>query len=146
LFLGLAALSIAAMTLGLLVSTLATKLEHAVAIITATSIAQIALNGVTSDLSQPSLISWIADLLPDRWGLAAAASSIDLRGINQGHPTQVGADAIWGHSSGQWIQNVAVLGLLSAVFFIVAAWRLHARLRPPRAAARRLRPSRRTGR
>ena len=132
LFLGLAALSISAMSLGLLVSTLATKLEHAVAIITATSIAQIALNGVTSDLSHTSPISLLAGALPDRWGLAATASSIDLRGINQGHPTRVSADALWAHSSGQWLQDVAALALLSAGFFMLAACRLHVRLRPPK--------------
>jgi ABC transport system ATP-binding/permease protein len=132
LFLSLAALSVAAMTLGLLVSTLARKLEHAVAIITATSIAQIALNGITSDLSVNSVPSAIADLLPDRWGLAAAASSIDLRGIDAGHGTGIGPDALWTHTSGQWFQDVAVLGLLSAGCFALAAWRLNARLRPAR--------------
>lgn len=130
LFLGLAALSVAAMTLGLLVSTLARKLEHAVAIITATSIAQIALNGVTSDLSTSSVTSAIAGLLPDRWGLAAAASSVDLRGINAGHVTAVSADPLWTHTSGQWFQDVAALALLSAGYFALAAWRLNTRLRP----------------
>jgi ABC-type multidrug transport system ATPase subunit len=132
LFISLAVLSVAAMTLGLLLSTLAGKLEHAVAMVTATSIAQIALNGVTSHLAKLSPTSALAAILPDRWGLAAAASSIDLRGINQGHPTQVSADALWRHSSGQWSQDLAALGLLSALFFGLAAWRLHTRLRPRR--------------
>ncbi len=132
LFLSLAALSVAAMTLGLLLSTLASKLEHAVAMVTATSIAQIALNGVTSHLAKFSVTAALAAVLPDRWGLAAAASSIDLRGINQGHPTQVSADALWRHSFGQWSQDLAALGLLSAVFFGLAVWRLHTRLRPRR--------------
>ena len=136
LFLGLAALSVAAMTLGLLVSAMATKLEHAVAMVTATSIAQIALNGVTANLDKISPTSILAGLLPDRWGLAAAASSVDLRGINQGHVTQVSADALWRHSSGQWLQDLAALALLSAVFFAMAVWRLHTRLRPREAPSR----------
>jgi ABC transport system ATP-binding/permease protein len=139
LFLGLAALSAAAMTLGLLVSALATKLEHAVALITATSIVQIALNGITSDLSTTPALGAGAALLPDRWGLAAAASSIDLRGINdKSAVTSVSADALWSHSLGQWSWDMAALAILSAVFFALAAWRLHARLRPP--AARRRGP------
>lgn len=137
LFICLAALSVAAMTLGLLISAMATKLEHAVAFVTATSIAQIALNGVTSHLSKTSLTSVFAALLPDRWGLAAAASSIDLRGINLGHPTQVSADALWDHSFGQWFQDLTALAVLSVLFFALAVWRLHTRLRPEKAVRRR---------
>lgn len=137
LFLSLAALSMAAMTLGLLLSAMATKLEHAVALVTLTSIAQIALNGITSDLSSTSVTSVFAGLLPDRWGLAAAASSIDLRGINQHQPTQVSGDALWLHSFGQWSQDLGALALLSGLFFTLAVWRLHTRLRPPKPARRR---------
>ena len=90
LFAGLAALTIAAISLGLLISTVFTKLEHAVALVTATSIAQIALNGVTSDLSTPSLTSWPAVILPDRWGVAAAASSVNMSGIERGNRALAG--------------------------------------------------------
>jgi hypothetical protein len=137
LFLSLAALSVAAMTLGLCVSTLAAKLEHAVALVTLTSIVQIALNGITSDLSQKSASSVLAALLPDRWGVAAAASSMDLQGINAHHPTQVSADALWQHSASQWSQDLAALACLSVLFFAAATWRLHRRLRPARSAPRR---------
>jgi hypothetical protein len=136
LFLGLAALTVAAMTLGLLVSALSGKLEHAVALVTLTSIFQIALNGVTSDLSG-SALSVVAWPLPDRWGLAATASSVNLQGINIRTPYQVSADALWHHTSGQWLWDVAVLGILSVVFFALAVWRLRCRLRPRRPALRR---------
>lgn len=138
LFIGLAALSVTAMSLGLLVSTMAAKLEHAVALVTLTSIVQIALNGITSELSTTSPTAIFAALLPDRWGVAAAASSIDLRGINAHHPTQVGTDALWQHSSGQWLWDLTALGVLSAVSFVLAVLRLRRRLRPPgQARARR---------
>ena len=127
LFLSLAALSVTAMTLGLLVSTIAAKLEHAVALVTAISIAQIALNGITSDLSKASPMSWLSGLFPDRWGLAAAASSVDLRGINR---TLVSPDHLWDHTSGQWSADVAALTVLGVAYFALAAWRLHAKLRP----------------
>ena len=130
LFIGLAALSVAAMTLGMLISTLASKLEHAVALVTATSIAQIALNGVTSDLSKPSITSVLAGLLPDRWGLAAAASSVDLRGIDEANRALASNDALWTHSAGQWLQDLAAMSVLAAVFFALAAFRLNRKLRP----------------
>ena len=126
LFLSLGALSVTAMTLGLLVSTVAAKLEHAVAMVTAISITQIALNGVTSNLSKGGPFAAIGDLFPDRWGLAAAASSVDLRGIDG---PRVSPDALWSHTTGQWLTDVAALGLLSTVFFVLATWRLRRRLR-----------------
>ncbi|MGH3277502.1 MAG: ATP-binding cassette domain-containing protein [Streptosporangiaceae bacterium] len=135
LFIGLAALSIAAMALGILISALSTKLEHAVALVTATSIAQIALNGVTSDFSQLSVTSVLAATLPDRWGLAAAASSVDLRGIDHAQPSLASRDALWTHSTGQWLTDLAALIALAVIFFALAAWRLNERLRPKRTKA-----------
>jgi hypothetical protein len=126
LFLSLSALTVAAMTLGLLVSALAGKLEHAVAMVTAISIFQIALNGVTSNLSKGGFIAVISDLFPDRWGLAAAAAAVDLRGIDGPH---VNPDALWRHTSGQWLADMAALALLGTLFFALATWRLNARLR-----------------
>jgi hypothetical protein len=127
LFLSLSALTIAAMTLGLLVSTVAAKLEHAVAMVTAISIAQIALNGVTSNLSKGGPSAIFGEMFPDRWGLAAAASSVDLRGIDG---LRVSPDALWRHTTGQWLTDIVALALLGTLFFSLATWRLNARLRP----------------
>lgn len=126
LWLSLSALSIAAMSLGLLVSTVAAKLEHAVAMVTAISITQIALNGVTSNLSKFGPVAVLGGLFPDRWGLAAAASSINLRGIDG---PRVNADALWDHGTSQWLTDVLMLAFLGAAYFLLASWRLHARLR-----------------
>ena len=136
LFIGLAVLTISAMSLGMLISTLTAKLESAVAIVTLTSIIQIALNGVTSDLSTSSATAWIAALFPDRWGLAAAASSIDLRGIEARSPGAVPADALWHHTFGQWLWDLGVPLALSAVFFVLAVYCLHRRLKPKTGARR----------
>ena len=126
LFLSLAALTVAAMTLGLLVSAVAAKLEHAVAMVTAISIAQIALNGITSNLSKGGVIAMIGEALPDRWGLAAAASSIDLRGIDG---IRVSPDALWDHTTGQWLNDLAALAALGVLYFALATYRLRATLR-----------------
>jgi ABC-type multidrug transport system ATPase subunit len=133
LFVSLAALTVAAMSLGLLVSTLASKLEHAVALVTAISIVQIALNGVTSRLPGGSFMSWLSQLFPDRWGLAAAASSVDLRGIDK---SAVSPDALWTHSTGQWLTDILALIFLSVVYFILAERRLRTRLHPEKTRRR----------
>jgi hypothetical protein len=106
------------------------KLEHAVAIVTLTSIAQITLNGITSSLASSPWISAIAAVLPDRWGVAATASSVDLRGIEDLPSIAVPRDALWQHTSGQWMVDLGAMIILSAVFFWVAVGRLHLRLRP----------------
>ena len=136
LFLSLGALTVVAMTLGLLVSTLAGKLEHAVAMVTGISIVQIAFNGVTSNLSKGGWLSVFSELLPDRWGLAAAASSVDLRGIDG---RNVNSDALWAHTDFQWLTDMTVLGGLGAVFFVLATWRLRSRLRLKTDRRRRIR-------
>jgi ABC-type multidrug transport system ATPase subunit len=126
LFISLSALTVVAMTLGLLISTLAAKLEHAVAMVTGISIFQIALNGVTSNLAKGGPGTILSDLLPDRWGLAAAASSVNLRGIDG---PNVNPDALWAHTDLQWLTDMGALVLLGAIFFALATRRLHARLR-----------------
>jgi ABC transport system ATP-binding/permease protein len=134
LFLSLAALTVTAMTLGLLVSAVAAKLEHAVAMVTAISIAQIALNGITSNLSKGGVIAAIGAAFPDRWGLAAASSSIDLRGIDG---IRVSPDALWDHTTGQWLTDVAALAVLGVVYFALATYRLKSRLRVDKRSRRR---------
>ena len=126
LFVSLSALIVVAMTLGLLVSTVAGKLEHAVAMVTGISILQIALNGVTDNLSKGGPVTWLSELLPDRWGLAAAASSVDLRGIDS---ADVSPDAVWQHTDVQWVTDTGALCVLGTLFFALATWRLRSRLR-----------------
>jgi hypothetical protein len=96
--------------------------------VTGISILQIALNGVTSNLSKGGPVTWLSELFPDRWGLAAAASSVDLRGIDG---PDVNPDALWAHTDVQWLTDMTALCVLGTVFFVLAAWRLHARLRLP---------------
>ncbi len=126
LFCDLAALTIAAMSLGLLISALARKLEQAVALVTLTSITQIALNGLTAQLSP--LLNLIAMLLPARWGLAAAASSVDLDRISL--PPHKPADALWGHTSAQWMTDLIALSVLTVGYAALATLVLRSRMRP----------------
>jgi hypothetical protein len=69
----------------------------------------------------------VAVLLPSRWGLSATASSINLRKIS---PLAF-HDAQWRHTTGQWAFDLAMLGLLTVVYFGLATWRLRRRLKSP---------------
>ncbi|UAB97402.1 ATP-binding cassette domain-containing protein [Dactylosporangium vinaceum] len=128
LFAGLAALTMASMTLGLLISAVARRSEQAVALTTVAAIAQITLNGITSDMSGNRLLSSLAVVLPDRWGLAAVAASSDLRSIAR---LTAPHDELWRHTSGQWLFDLAVLGLLTVACFAAAVTVLRRRLRRP---------------
>jgi len=122
----LVALTVSAMSLGLLVSALAPRLERAVAYITLTSIAQIALNGATSAV--PWYLNGPAMLLPDRWGLAAAASSVNLNQI--GKPAPQPPDALWAHTPWQWLNDMSMLALLTVTYAVLAGYVLYRRMRP----------------
>lgn len=65
----LIAMSITAMSSGLLISVLARRLEQAVALATGTAIAQVALSGGLSTLDGNRLLQLLAWPLPARWGL-----------------------------------------------------------------------------
>ncbi|WP_187399622.1 ATP-binding cassette domain-containing protein [Micromonospora sp. AP08] len=125
--------SVAAMSLGLLISALASNLERAVGYATASAVAQVALNGVAFDLSTVPLLPGLAAVLPARWGLAAAASSIDLRSI----APQVPADALWTHDVTQWTGNIVVTVGLAAGYVGLACLALRRRLRHPPADSAR---------
>jgi ABC transport system ATP-binding/permease protein len=127
LFADLAAVTVAAMTLGLLISAALPKLEQAIAVVTGLSIAQIALNGVASNLSGNAGMNIASMVLPSRWGLAATAASIDLRRIA---PT-ANPDALWHHTVSQWTMNLAMLGALTGAYFLLSSWVLVRRLNKP---------------
>jgi ABC transport system ATP-binding/permease protein len=127
LFVDLAAMTVAAMTLGLLISCTLKKLEQAVAAVTGVSIAQIAFNGAFSDLSQSHALNSISVLLPSRWGVAATAASSNMNGIS---PTAY-HDALWRHSLGQWTVDMLIITGLGMTFLLLAILVLSKRLESP---------------
>jgi ABC-type multidrug transport system ATPase subunit len=125
-FVGLAALSVTAMTLGLLISVIAVRLEQAVVLATAAAIGQVALNGGLTDLTTTSpALQAFALLLPSRWGFAAVAASTDVRAVSPAAP----ADALWAHSTGRWFAALGALVLLTVAFGLAAVGWLARRLR-----------------
>jgi ABC-type multidrug transport system ATPase subunit len=109
LFIGLSAMGVSAVSLGLLISARAARLEQAVGFATGAAIVQVALNGVTINLSGP--LRWLSYLVPSRWGMGALASSTNLPAITP-HPaagavsqvsTALGGDALWQHGLDRWL-------------------------------------------
>lgn len=65
-------------------------------------------------------VSW---LFPSRWGFAASASTVDLHSI----APLADYDALWAHSAGRWLFDMAMLLVLAAVATSLVWWQL----RPP---------------
>jgi hypothetical protein len=124
----LALTSVAAMSLGLLVSAWFDDLKKAVTVTSLAVIAQVALNGVTTDLSSSPVMNAIAVLLPARWGLSASASTVDLRAITPVSPP----DQSWQHTAGQWVTDTGALAALAALYALGAVVVLHRRLTSPK--------------
>lgn len=120
--------SVAAMSLGLLVSAWFDELKKAVTATSLAVIAQVALNGVTTDLSSSPVLNGIAALWPARWGLSASAATVDLRAI----APVASPDLLWQHTGGQWLTDVGALGALTAVYVLGAIVVLHRRLKSPK--------------
>jgi hypothetical protein len=120
LFVDLAGVSFASMALGLLVSVCARTIERAVALATTAVVSQVALNGISFGLSaSPLAVQLPAALLPTRWGLAAAAATIDLARLSPLSPR----DALWQHTLTQWCFDLGALATLCAIF-VCLAWSL----------------------
>lgn len=125
LLLDLSIISLAAMSVGMLISVCARTLTQAVSLATVTAICQVALNGITLNMS-----SWpkaaLGLLVPARWGLAATASSVNLRSLA---PSTT--DRLWRHATGQWAFDVAVIAVMTLAAVITTIIRLRRRLNRP---------------
>lgn len=62
-------------------------------------------------------ISW---LLPSQWGFAASASTVDLHAVN----LLAGHDAVWRHSTGWWLFDMAMLIAFGVACTAFVRWRL----------------------
>jgi len=125
LLVGIAALTLTSMCLGLLVSALVSTSEKAMPFLVLLTMVQVILSGAIP----VALTFALTAIAPARWGFGAVASTADL---NHTSPIRPGsADALWDHTSSQWLTDMAVtigLGLL----FVVLTWIFLRRLGPRR--------------
>ena len=127
LFVDLAATSVAAMTLGLLISAAMPRLDQAIMVVTGLSVAQITLNGIVTRLSGRTALNLVSPVFPSRWGVGATGASMNLSKISH----LMSHDALWNHTVAQWRTDLAALGLLTAAYFLLAYWLLVRRLNRP---------------
>ncbi|MGE5694963.1 MAG: FHA domain-containing protein [Candidatus Sericytochromatia bacterium] len=127
-----AILAIVSMTLGLLVSAAVSTSEKTMPLLVLLALAQVILCGGLVTLPGIAVLEQLSWVAPSRWGLAAAASTIDLNNLQPLAPDSP-PDQLWNHSAGRWLMDIGVLIVLGLAFLVVAWWRLE-RLRPGRKA------------
>ena len=129
LLLGIAAISLASMCLGLLVSALVSTSEKAMPFLVLLTMVQVILSGGVLSLSGKAGLTQLAWLAPARWGFGAVAATTNLALIN---PTLGNfTDPIWAHTSSNWLRDMGyTIGL--AVIFTLLTWIKLRRIGPRR--------------
>jgi ABC transport system ATP-binding/permease protein len=118
-----AALCVVSMLLGLVISTLVTKSDQTMPALVVVTMIQVVLSGGVFALTGAE--AWASLIAPARWAMGALASTINLNAITPSNPiAPVKPDALWAHTSTQWLIDIGVLVLIGLICLGVAAFRL----------------------
>ena len=120
LILGIALLAVASMCLGLFVSALVSTSEKAMPFLVLFTMVQVVLSGYVVPLAHNVGLKQLSVIAPSRWGLAAAASTVNLNQISQAPPF----DPLWTQTSANWLRDMGIMAGLGVIFALLAYLRL----------------------
>ncbi len=123
LFVDVAATAIAAVILGLAVSSVCRSSDQYIPLLAVVCTAQLVFAGSVIPVTGRPALEAIAALTPARWGVAATASTVDLTHLVPG-----ATDSIWQHNVSTWLFDIAMLGVLALAFAGFVRWRLRLRV------------------
>ncbi len=112
--------ALAAVALGLLMSSFVRTSEQVMPLLVVSIMAQLVLCGGLFPVHGRVALEQLAWLAPARWGYAQAASTVDLGTIL---PSQAG-ESLWQHTSGMWMLSGGMLLVLTVAFSCLTLWRL----------------------
>ncbi|MGK2881635.1 MAG: ATP-binding cassette domain-containing protein [Mycobacterium sp.] len=122
LFVGMAACTVCAATVGLALSALARTSDQIMPLLVVAIMSQLVFSGgmipVTGRVGLDQL-SWIT---PARWGFAVTASTVGLTELVK--PPIVPDDSLWKHGGGTWLFNMAMLAALSVFYLGFVRWKI----------------------
>ncbi|MFF3056133.1 FHA domain-containing protein [Streptomyces sp. NPDC057909] len=111
------ALGFASMMFGLVISSLVKTAEKTMPLLVMFAIIQVVFTGILFQVYGSPGLEQFAWLMPSRWAIAAAGSTLDLAHLmppwDQKNPTDL--DPLWEHTAGQWGMNIAVLLFLGII-------------------------------
>jgi ABC-type multidrug transport system ATPase subunit len=118
LIVGIAFLAVASMCLGLFVSAIVSTSEKAMPFLVLFTMVQVVLSGGVVPLHNNAGLEQLAMIAPSRWGLAAAATTVNLNKINP--PIGAINDPLWIQTSQHWLRDVGIMIGLSVIFALLA--------------------------
>ncbi|MGW5423243.1 FHA domain-containing protein [Streptomyces sp. NPDC003943] len=117
------ALGLTSMMVGLVISALVKTAEKTMPLLVMFAIVQVVFTGVLFQVYSSPGLEQFAWLMPSRWGIAGAATTLDMTHLmapwDPKDPTNL--DPLWEHSAGQWGFNITVLLVMTAVLGVLVA-------------------------
>ncbi|AZM52484.1 ABC transporter ATP-binding protein [Streptomyces sp. WAC 01529] len=111
------ALGFTSMMFGLVISSLVKTAEKTMPLLVMFAIVQVVFTGVLFQVYGSPGLEQFAWLMPSRWAIAGAGSTLDLAHLmppwDAKNPTDL--DPLWEHSAGQWGINITVLLALGVI-------------------------------
>ncbi|MGN5635379.1 FHA domain-containing protein [Streptomyces sp. AC154] len=111
------ALGFTSMMFGLVISSLVKTSEKTMPLLVMFAIVQVVFTGILFQVYGSLGLEQFAWLMPSRWAIAAAGSTLDLAHLmppwDQKNPTDL--DPLWEHSVSQWGINIGVLVFLGVI-------------------------------
>ncbi|TFV56816.1 ATP-binding cassette domain-containing protein [Mycobacterium sp. PS03-16] len=122
LFVGMAATTVTAAMVGLALSALARTSEQIMPLLVVAIMSQLVFSGGMIPVTDRIGLDQLSWLTPARWGFAASASTADLITLVPGPLTP--KDRHWEHTSGAWLFDMAMLGVLSVSYVTFVRWKI----------------------
>ena len=100
--------------LGLAVSAYVSSSEQVMPVLVVTIMGQLVLAGGVIPVAGRKVFEQLSWFMPARWGYALAASTLDMNKI-----VPYREDALWAHTTGQWLWNLGMLVVLGVACLLV---------------------------
>ncbi|HEY9375330.1 FHA domain-containing protein [Streptomyces sp.] len=117
------ALGLTSMMVGLVISSLVKTAEKTMPLLVMFAIVQVVFTGILFQVFGSPGLEQFAWLMPSRWAIAGAGTTLDLSHLmapwDPQNPTDL--DPLWEHSAGQWLFNVSVLLAMTALLGVLVA-------------------------
>ncbi|MFD9504792.1 FHA domain-containing protein [Streptomyces sp. NPDC060035] len=116
-------LGFTSMMFGLMISALVKTAEKTMPLLVMFAIVQVVFTGVLFQVYGSPGLEQFAWLMPSRWAVAAAGTTLDLAHLmppwDPENPNDL--DPLWEHAAGQWGINIAVMLFMSVVLFVAVS-------------------------
>ncbi|MEU5795547.1 FHA domain-containing protein [Streptomyces sp. NPDC047813] len=121
------ALGFTSMMVGLVISSLVKTAEKTMPLLVMFAIIQVVFTGCLFTLHGTLGVNEFSYLMPSRWAVAAAGTTLDLNNIAPNNDNPGSTDPLWNHTAGAWTLDMIALLALGAVcgFFVARFLRRH---------------------